>query len=408
MKKNGMAILLALLMLFGCIGTAAADGVVELEFFSLKPEAVNCYESLIERFNAENPDIHVSLTSTADAQTVFLTRVSTNDIPPVDYLFTTANYIAFYREGLFEDLTGDPLLELVEPGIVEMAAVDGRNYCVPVTLSPAGIYYNVDLFNEKGYAYPATYEELIALCEKMVADGVTPFAFSDKTVSTIGQQAERILGGNINYNICDKFAAVGAGETSWTEEPELRRLAEVILELRKYCAPDNLGTAHEDALAAFVNQEVAMVFSGTWAASTINDGAPAFNYEMLAFPAIDGVEPYLSTNPDTSYGISASATDEEKAAAYRFIEFLLSKEAMEEWLGTDLSPNMSKNIEYNVPVFAKINEMLAEGKLSMLPVCLQPAGFRNEWQVLIQQMLIDGDIDAFLEASDELCLEYYN
>lgn len=67
MKKNGMAVLLALLMLFGCIGTTAADGVVELEFFSLKPEAINCYESLIERFNAENPDIHVSLTSTADA-----------------------------------------------------------------------------------------------------------------------------------------------------------------------------------------------------------------------------------------------------------------------------------------------------------------------------------------------------
>lgn len=408
MKKTGIAALLALVMMLGCIGGAVADDVLELEFFSLKPEAVNCYESLISRFNAENPDIHVTLTSTADAQTVFLTRVSTNDIPPMNYLFTTANYIAFYREGLFEDLTGDPLLNLVEPGIVEMAAVDGHNYCVPVTLSPAGIYYNIDLFTEKGYTYPTTYEELIALCQKMEADGVTPFAFSDKTASTIGQQSERILGGNINYNICDKFAAVGAGETSWTEEPELRKLAEVVLELRQYCAPDNLGTAHEDALAAFVNQEVAMVFSGTWAASTINDGEPTFQYEMLAFPAIDGVEPYLCTNPDTCYGISASATPEQKAASRRFIEFLLSAEAMNEWLGTDLSPNMSTEVEYNVPVFAKINELLAEGKLSMLPVCLQPAGFRSEWQVLVQQMLIDGDIDAFLEASDELCLEYYN
>ncbi len=399
-------------------GTEAAAGeevpsgnsgkAVEIEFFSLKPEAMDCYESLINRFNEENPDVHVTLTSTSDAQTVFLTRVSTNDIPELCYVYYNATYIEFEKEGLFEDLTGDPILDLVDKSIQDMAYVDDSIYCVPVTLSPAGIYYNVDLFEEKGYTYPQTYEELIALCEQMKADGITPFAFSDKTVSTIGQRAERLLGGNINYQVADKFAEVGAGNTSWTQEPELRRLAEVELELHQYCQDDFLGTAHEDAIAMFVNQEVAMIYSGTWAATTINDGEPDFRYEMLSFPAIDGVTPYACTNPDTCYAISSACTEEERDGAYRFMEFLLSQEAMEEWLQTDLSPNMAVNAEYDVDCFSTLTKEMNEGAISLLPSVTQPAGFRNSWQVLIQQLLIDQDIDAFLQASDEVTMEYYN
>ena len=51
---------------------------------------------------------------------------------------------------------------------------------------------------------------------------------------------------------------------------------------------------------------------------------------------------------------------------------------------------------------------MAAGRMSILPNVDEPAGFRNEWQVLIQQMFIDNDIDAFINACDELCVEYYN
>lgn len=409
MKKFLCISMTALLVAMSCVGCASEkeSGPLELEFFSLKPEAMDCYEELIAQFNEQNPDVHVTLTSTSDAQTVFLTRVSTNDIPDICYVYYNSTYIAFEEEGLFKDLTGDPILDLVDDSIENMAYVGDSIYCVPMTLSPAGIFYNKDLFAEKGYTYPETYEELIELCKQMQADGITPFAFSDKTVSTLGQQAERLLGGNINYTVADKFAQVGAGETSWTKEPELRRLAEIELELHEYCQDDYLGTAHEDAISMFVNQEVAMIYSGTWAASTINDGEPEFEYEMLPFPAIDGVEPYLCTNPDTCYAISASSTEEEQEAAYRFIEFLLSEEALSRWIETDLSPNMAVNIEYDVDCFRTTTETMNSGAISMLPSVTQPAGFRNEWQVLVQQLLIDKDIDAFLEASDKVTLDYY-
>ncbi len=404
--KKLFSIVLAIAMVFGC--TAALADTVKLELFSRKPEAEECYQRLIDMFNAQNPEYQVFLTSTSDADTVLLTRISSNDIPQIVNVSQTGTYMDYMKNGLFMDMTGDPILDNVSESIVNMMIVDGAVYCVPCTLSPMGILYNVELFEKMGYTYPNTYDELIALCEKMEADGITPFAFSDKTVSTIGQQCERILGGNIIYNAAEKMKAVGMGETSWTKEPELRRLAEVVLELRKHCAPDNIGTSHEDALAAFVNQETAMVFSGTWAATTINDGNPQFTYRMGIFPQIDDVEPYYCISADTCYAISSSASEEEAKGAYKFIEFLLSQEAMDEWIKVDLTPNMCKNVGETAECFKDAVAIMDAGRISILPNVDEPAGFRNEWQVLIQQMLIDGDIDAFLTATDELCMEYYN
>lgn len=404
--KKLFSLVLAFAMILSC-ANALAD-TIKLEFFSRKPEAEDCYQDLVATFNAQNPEYEVSLTSTSDADTVLLTRISSNDMPQIVNVSQTGTYNDYMLNGLFVELTGDPILDSVSESIVEMMTLDGAVYCVPCTLSPMGIIYNVDLFEKMGYVYPDTFEELIALCEQMEADGIVPFAFSDKTVSTIGQQAERILGGNINYTVAEKMEAVGMGETSWMEEPELRRLAEVLLELRKHCAPDNIGTSHEDALAAFVNQEVGMVYSGTWAATTINDGNPEFTYNMGIFPMVDDVEPYYCLSADTCYAISSSATEAEREGAYKFIEFLLSAEAMDEWIKVDLTPNMCKNVSETAECFADAVAIMDAGRVSILPNVDEPAGFRNEWQVLIQQMYIDGDVDAFLAASDELCVEYYN
>ena len=153
---------------------------------------------------------------------------------------------------------------------------------------------------------------------------------------------------------------------------------------------------------------LAMIISGTWAATTINQANVTFDYEMLPFPSYDGRPVYLSTCPDTCYAISASASPEKQEASRRFLEFLLSSEALGKWLQTDLSPNMAVEADYNVECFSVINDMLSEGAMVMLPSVLQPAGFRVDWQVAVQQLFIDHDIDAFLAKSDELTVDYYN
>jgi hypothetical protein len=58
----------------------------------------------------------------------------------------------------------------------------------PVPLRPTGagpyypwaVFYRTSIFQEKGYEPAKTWDQFIALCKQMKADGLTPLAFADK------------------------------------------------------------------------------------------------------------------------------------------------------------------------------------------------------------------------------------
>lgn len=57
---------------------------------------------------------------------------------------------------------------------------DKAFYSVPWVSGMQGMLYNKTKFDEYGYKIPNTTDELYALCEKMVAEGRTPFVFTSK------------------------------------------------------------------------------------------------------------------------------------------------------------------------------------------------------------------------------------
>ena len=57
---------------------------------------------------------------------------------------------------------------------------DGKQYFVPLTTYPWGLFYRKSVWQEKGYEEPKTLDELVALAKKMQGDGLIPIAFADK------------------------------------------------------------------------------------------------------------------------------------------------------------------------------------------------------------------------------------
>lgn len=57
--------------------------------------------------------------------------------------------------------------------------IDGKYYGLPNFTPPAGISYDADLFEQKGYAVPKTYSEFKDLMDRMVSDGITPMTIAD-------------------------------------------------------------------------------------------------------------------------------------------------------------------------------------------------------------------------------------
>ena len=85
---------------------------------------------------------------------------------------------AFAGKGVVGDISDvwEGLTDMSEGFKNASTALDGKQYFVPFYFYPWAIHYRKSLFEEKGYEVPTTWDDLLALCEKMTADGITPFS----------------------------------------------------------------------------------------------------------------------------------------------------------------------------------------------------------------------------------------
>jgi raffinose/stachyose/melibiose transport system substrate-binding protein len=67
----------------------------------------------------------------------------------------------------------------VLPWALSLGQADGKLYSIPDGVETVVLYYNKTLFEKNGWQPPKTMEELTALCEKIKAAGVIPFAHAN-------------------------------------------------------------------------------------------------------------------------------------------------------------------------------------------------------------------------------------
>ena len=66
------------------------------------------------------------------------------------------------------------------PGIVDSGSYDGRFLSMNYAYSAYGIWYSQELFEAKGWEYPRTWDEMIALCKTIKAAGIAPWTYPGK------------------------------------------------------------------------------------------------------------------------------------------------------------------------------------------------------------------------------------
>ena len=107
-------------------GTGAASGPTEVEFFQFKGEAVQTFDKLIAKFNAENPDIHVTQNPSPDGEIGLRMRLVKNKVPDVMSLNVNGSFGEFSTAGIFYDFSKDPVVDTVTPGSVKILTDLGR------------------------------------------------------------------------------------------------------------------------------------------------------------------------------------------------------------------------------------------------------------------------------------------
>ncbi|MDP2674882.1 MAG: ABC transporter substrate-binding protein, partial [Dehalococcoidia bacterium] len=128
----------------------------------------------------------LDFTSTRDINTLLTTRVAGGNPPDVSFPPALGIFRDLAREGSLKPLSDCPGLEDkvradYPQSVVDLGTVDGTLYGVAMKAGyKANVWYSPKAFAAKGYEVPTTWDELIALANKIVADGGTPFSDAEE------------------------------------------------------------------------------------------------------------------------------------------------------------------------------------------------------------------------------------
>ena len=402
--KKILALMVALILTFTMAG-ACAEGTA-VEFFQQKPEEgpQKAYQAVIDAFVAANPDYAIEMNTVPDAGTVLVQRMSTGDIPAIfsDYP-TQVQFQDKVDNGYVLCLSDYEFMSRVNEGYLEISvADDGKYYSLPISSNYMAIFYNIDIFNECGITeLPTTWDELVAVCDTLVEKGYTPFAFGDKDPGRVGHCFQAV--GLATYpELTDYLVQVINGEATVADNAEIfKTIGERMLTLREYALPDSIGTSDTAMWENFANGKAAMCITGSYARGTILLSNPELNMGAFPIPGDDYDTSPILSGVDAAVCISAEATEEEIATATAFFDFISQPENAQTWSDIDGAPSCMKGTEYSdanlQPVIDKINSGVVvdwfAGKIT--------STIYNEIYNVVQQLLMDGDLDAFITNLDE-------
>ncbi|MEO1590035.1 MAG: sugar ABC transporter substrate-binding protein [Cyanobacteria bacterium J06632_22] len=268
---------------------AGGDGAQEVEFWTmqLQPKFTDYFNTLIDDFEAENPDITVRWVDVpwADMQSKILTAVSAGTAPDVvnlnpDFASQLASRNAWMT---LDDKVSSEERSTYLPKIWDATTLNGESFGFPWYLTTRVTLYNEDLFAQAGVtAPPTTYAELADVAQK-IKDETGKYAFF---ISFVPEDAADVMQSFVQMGVElvdeDGNAAFNtpAGKAVfqyWTDMYQNELLPREVLT-----------QGHRRAIELYQAGEVAILASSAEFLDTIATNAPTIAEVTASAPQITG------------------------------------------------------------------------------------------------------------------------
>ncbi|RGG42045.1 extracellular solute-binding protein [Roseburia sp. AF22-2LB] len=311
--------------------TADAGEEVTIQFMHMQveQERQDVIAKLIEEFEAENPGIKVEQmpTNEDDYDTKITSLGGTGVLPAVmefsqdqaktsvtnDFIDLEANKEVIDGKG--EDAFFDGALNVIK-------TEDGNDYVgVPVSGWVQGIWCNTAMLKEKGFDVPQNWDDVLEIAKAFYNPDNKQYGIALPTSESAF--SEQVFSQFAISNGANVFDADG---NVTIDTPEMKEALDFYKELSSYSMPGSTEVA--DVKDAFINQNAPLCLYSTYILSAVQEAGFLDDVE-LALP---------NKTQQAAYGcvivlsIASGLSDAEKAAAEKFVSFMLEKENNESWL----------------------------------------------------------------------------
>ena len=358
--KLALAALAASTSLSGMVHAEAHQLTGDLRIFldTSNPAPRATMEAMIGRFQEKHPDLNIEVTIIdREAYKTQIRNFLTADAPDVATWYAANRMKPYVEAGLFEDVSD--LWE--EPEIAENLAstkgaltIDGKQWGVPYTYYQWGVYYREDIFEELGLEEPATWEEELANCEKILESGRKCYTIGTKFLWTAGGWFDYL---NMRTNGFDFHMALLQGEIPWTD-PRVRETFanwRTLIDMGAFI-DDHQTYSWQEALPFMVSGEATAYLMGNFAVAPLREaGLTDDMLDFYQFPVINPDVELAEDAPTDTFHIAANAQNKE--AAREFLRFVVSAE--EQTIIN--SPENLGQLPINASASVADDEMLQQG-----------------------------------------------
>lgn len=229
------------------------------------------------------------LPDTDQGKQLIKTRYAINEIPDLHYFHSAKNaFVEFGKETKYADITGDWTSMYDEETIKSpFFSVDGKVVATPMGgINIGAMFYNKKVFAELNLNIPNTWDEFLAVCEKIKAAGKTPVYISGKEDWTV--QLWPMLGFMREFKAAGSSSMMDQLNTNKDKYATKQLFIEankrqLDLKAKGYFNQSMMSETYANAQKALVDGTAAMYCMGSWVIDEILAAYPDKVGDLGAF-----------------------------------------------------------------------------------------------------------------------------
>jgi len=296
MKKWGIGLIATALAvgLTGCSGSSKSEVTLRIAMGSPGEGLIKVWEDIGKQFESTHKNVKVEFNFQDDDtyQTIGLPNLlSGKNAPDLYFEWAGERLKTRVQDGFAADITdklkSSGLMDQFTEGTFNGMEFDGKTYMIPTAGDVTNvIFYNKKIFSEQGLQPPTTWEEFMAVSEKLKAANITPIVAGNKDLwpagNWIGHLLSRVVGEQAYsealqlkqpFNSPDFVTAYGYVKEMWD---------------KGYINDSVNAIADNEGDMLFFNGQAAMHPIGSWLVPTAVEEAPELDMGYFNLPSIPG------------------------------------------------------------------------------------------------------------------------
>ncbi|HET9661006.1 MAG TPA: N-acetylglucosamine/diacetylchitobiose ABC transporter substrate-binding protein, partial [Thermomicrobiales bacterium] len=225
------------------------------------------------------------------------------------------------------DTEGSTFADTLAPGSQDTGVYNGVQNVLLYAVTVYGPWHNQALFDEKGWTYPETWDDMMALCEEIKGAGIAPWTYQGQHPQYIRILFDAMVAKHGGME--SLFNLDNLEPDAWSQPAVADTLTSLaMLADNDYIMEGTAALTHTEAQAAWLEGKAAFIPCGTWLENEMKGLIPE-GFEMVVDPSpsqADDVLPYSAIGAWAGENFHVSEQGKNVQGGKEWLRLLFSKE----------------------------------------------------------------------------------